>query len=67
MSSARRTIYWIANLLLLRLVKQVQEYGIGRPAFEIQSQHLVERLQITGAPAATQYPEHRHLQQEPLI
>lgn len=44
------------------------------PALEIQAQRLVaggtvpagERLQIPGAAAATEDPEHRHQQQKPL-
>jgi hypothetical protein len=56
------------------LIEQVEEGGIRRPALEIQPQRLVERfpvpagksLQITGAAAAAQDPQHRHQQQEPL-
>ena len=56
------------------LIEQVKEGGIRRPALEIQAQGLVERLpvpagkslQITGAAAAAQDPQHRHQQQEPL-
>jgi hypothetical protein len=48
--------------------------GIREPALEIQSQRLVqllampfrEGLQITGAPAMDQDPQHRHQQQELL-
>ena len=56
------------------LVEEVKEGGIGGPALEIEPQCLVQhltmppgkRLQITGAAAAAQDPEHRHQQQEPL-
>jgi len=56
------------------VIEQVQEGGVRRPTPEIQAQRLVEllpmplgkRLQITGAPDATQNPEHHHQQQEPL-
>ena len=58
----------------MSLIEQVQEGGVRRPTLEIHAQRLVEllpmpfskRLKITGAPAATQDPEHRHQQQEPL-
>jgi hypothetical protein len=51
-----------------------KEGGIGGPALEIQAQRLVQLLpmlagkglQITGAAAAAQNPQHRHQQQEPL-
>lgn len=47
---------------------------MGGPAFEVQAQRLVQLLsiqagkglQITGAAAAAQDPQHRHQQQEPL-
>jgi hypothetical protein len=53
---------------------QVKEGGIRRPALEIEAQGLVQRLtmppgkglEITGAAAAAQDPQHRHQQQEPL-
>ena len=58
----------------MSLIEQVQEGGVRRPALEIQAERLVERLpmppskglEITGAPAATQDPKHRHEQQKPL-
>ena len=55
-------------------VEQVEKGGIGGPALEIQALSLIqrfpvsfgERLEITGAPAAAQDPQHRHQQQKPL-
>ena len=52
----------------MSLVEQVQEVGVRGPTLEIQAQRLVEllpmplgkRLQITGAPAATQNAKDRH-------
>ena len=63
-----------AVFLQMCLIEQVEEGGIRRPAFEIQAQRLVQllpmppgkSLQITGAAAAAQDPQHRHRQQEPL-
>ena len=53
---------------------QVKEGGIRRPALEIEARGLVQRLtmppgkglEITGAAAAAQDPQHRHQQQESL-
>lgn len=64
----------LAELLQMRLVEQVEERRIRRPALEVQAQCLVQRfpvslgegLQIPGAPAVTEDPEHRHQQQVPL-
>ena len=64
----------LAELLEMRLVEEIQERRIRWPALEIQAQRLVQRfpvpfgegLQISGAPAVTEDPEHRQQQQLPL-
>jgi len=64
----------LAEFLQVGLIEQVKEGGIRRPALEIEAQGLVQRLtmppgkglEITGAAAAAQDPQHRHQQQEPL-
>ena len=64
----------LAEFLQVGLIEQVKEGGIRRPALEIEAQGLVQRLtmppgkglEITGAAAAAQNPQHRHQQQEPL-
>ncbi len=64
----------LAEFLQVGLVEQVEKGGDRRPALEVQAQGLVENftvppgegLQIAGAPAAAQDPQHRHQQQEPL-
>jgi len=56
------------------LIEKVQKGGVRRPALEVQSQRLVQHLpvplakglQIAGAPAAAQDPQHHDQQQEPL-
>ena len=65
---------YLAELLEMRLIEQVEERRIRGPALEVQAQRLVQRfpvplgegLQIPGAPAVTEDPEHRHQQQVPL-
>jgi len=72
----------LAEFLQVGLVEQVEKGGVRRPALEVQAQGLVENftvplllrrslrlgegLQIAGAPAAAQDPQHRDQQQEPL-
>jgi hypothetical protein len=64
----------LAEFLQVGLIEQVKEGGIRRPALEIEAQGPVQRLtmppgkglEITGAAAAAQDPQHRHQQQEPL-
>jgi hypothetical protein len=76
------SLEYLAELLQVGLVvaigfreaEQVEKGGIRRPALEIQAQGLVqslpmmpgEGLQVAGATAAAQDPQHRHQQQEPL-
>ena len=58
----------------MSLVEQAEKGGIRYPAPVLKPQRLVEgfpvpaskTLQITGAAAATEYPQHRHQQEEPL-
>lgn len=67
-------LHHLAEVQQVGLIEEVEERGIGRPALEIEAQGLVQRfsvpfgecLQIAGAPAAAEDPEHRHQQQESL-
>ena len=64
----------LAQLLQVCLIEQVEKGGITGPAPEIQPQRLVQllpmppgkSLKVTRAAAATEDPQHRKQQQEPL-
>ena len=64
----------LAKSLEMGLIEQIKEGGIRGPALVLQPQRLVEgfpvpagkTLQIAGAAAATEDPQQRHQQEEPL-